>query len=248
MGDIADTLVLVRTASPLAESATVFGSFALTLFLFDGGLFGDETFHCDEPRGRNCPRLDCCPHGARWLVLVFAVTESAVLGQGKDVGECPLDSVTTRPQRHGPQPGRVDEPPARRQCDKFRCHRGVTAALVSLAHLTRALHITADEGVDKRRLSDTTCAEQCDRSPEIRLEIDERRCLSRTDRVNPEIGGDGMNDRRLVGNLIRRHRVGFCEQNNGSGTAVEGKDEFALESSRVDTTRRRLQQKDDVDV
>ena len=57
-----------------------------------------------------------------------------------------------------------------------------------------------------------------------------------------------MNDRRLVGNLIRRHRVGLGEQNDGSGTAVEGKDKFALESSWVDTTRCRMQQKDDVDV
>ncbi len=248
MGDIADTLVLVGAACPLAESAPVLGSFALALFLFDGGFFGNETFHGHEPLGRQSPRLDRRTHGARWLFFVFAVSESTVFGQGEDVSERSLDSMTARPQCHGPQSGGIDEPPSRRQCNKFRRHRGVTSALVSFAHLTRALNIAADEGIDKRRLSDPACTEQRDRSFEIRPEIGECGCFACADRMNSKIRGDGTNDRRLMRNLIRRHRVGLGEQNDGAGTAVEGKDQLALESPRVDTTRCGLQQEDDVDV
>lgn len=248
MGDIVDTLVLVGTASPLAEAAPVLGSFALALFLFDRGLFGNETFHRHETRDRQRPRFDRRPHGTRWLFFVFAVAESAVFGEREDVGKRAFDSVTARPQRDGPQTRRVDEPAPRWQRNELGCNRGVSAALVALAHLARALDVAADERVDKGRLTDTACTEQRDRSRKIRAEVGKRRGVAGTDRVNGKVRGDPMNDRSFVCNLFGGHRIGFGEQHHRTCATVEGEDEFAFKAPRVDAARRRLQQEDDVDV
>ena len=218
------------------------------MFVFDSGFFGDEAFHRSQSHWRQGPRVNGGPHRTVGFFLVFAVAESTVLGQSKDVRERTLDAVSARPQGHGAQTRRVDQPPSGWQRNEFRGNRGVAAALVTLAHLSRALHVAADKGIDERRLAHTARSEEGDRAGEVLRQCTEGLGVARTDGMHCKVRCNRRDDLDLPFDLRLVDRVGLGQQHDGTRTTVEGENEFALEAARVDAGRRGVKQKDHVDV
>ena len=129
-----------------------------------------------------------------------------------------------------------------------RTSKWVAAALVTLAHLSRALHVAADEGIDERRLAHAARSEESDRAGEVLRQRTEGLGVPRTDRVYREVRCNRRDDLDLPFDLRVIDRVGLGQQHDGTRTAVEGENEFALEAAWVDAGRRGMKQKNHVDV
>ena len=124
----------------------------------------------------------------------------------------------------------------------------MATALITLSYLARSLNFAPNENIDQRRLADTTCPEQRNRSGEIRREGPERFPIMRTDGMDCEIGRDRSHRRFRLVDLFGCHRVGLGQQHNRSCTTVERKNEFTLQTTRIDSRRRRMQEEHDIDV
>ena len=245
---LTDRRTLIPRGSGTATGPLVGGLVVRTLFLFQRRFLLDQPVEACEAHRVERPCCDRRLDSAARLLVVLAVTETAVIHQVEHVGECTLDPVAGQPETQSAYTRRVDEPPLAGQRHEFGRDRGVPSALIALADRRRRLALGPDERIDERRLPDATRAEERQRPIADRVLADRSDALTadpaREQNRNPEC------------HVLKRDPPGFRiadqvrlgQHDHRLGAGIECQDELALQTSGARRRSERVHQEHDVDV
>ena len=172
---------------------------------------------------------------------MFAISKTTFFRQCKHICKCSFDSRSARPQTHRAHTGGINEPTSftdwiRRQGNELHCSCGVSPTLIAFAYSSSTLHLSTNQGIHNRALTNTTCAEQGNGA--IALGVLQQSFKSIATNTAHHMNVDARRDcfksvKAMLHFSRTLHEVELGQNQHGGCTTIERQNQFTFQASLI---------------